>query len=258
MLVCLFYPKYDVKFILEQKLGIVSKNSNINDILYLKKWRGDEMDYGLIRDRIKAITSRIKEIDGEVQEVIIDEPATLEQIIKTEELLGVKLPESFKKVLKEFSGNFSLRWFLPDNMEQPNEFKDIFCGTPHWSLELLSQFEEDRMGWIENVFPNPEDEYDMVWHNKLAFCEVGNGDYLAFDMNNSEDAPIVYISHDDGEGHGYKMANNFVEFIDNWSKLAFVGCEDWQWLPFTTSPESGIMAEGEAAKRFRDWLGLDI
>ena len=199
------------------------------------------MDYGLIRDRIKAITSRIKEIDGEVQEVIIDEPATLEQIIKTEELLGVKLPESFKKVLKEFSGNFSLRWFLPDNMEQ-----------------LLSQFEEDRMGWIENVFPNPEDEYDMVWHNKLAFCEVGNGDYLAFDMNNSEDAPIVYISHDDGEGHGYKMANTFVEFIDNWSKLAFVGCEDWQWLPFTTSPESGIMAEGEAAKRFRDWLGLDI
>lgn len=258
MLVCLFYPKYDVKFILEQKLGIVSKNSNINDILYLKKWRGDEMDYGLIRDRIKAITSRIKEIDGEVQEFIIDEPATLEQIIKTEELLGVKLPESFKKVLKEFSGNFSLRWFLPDNMEQPNEFKDIFCGTPHWSLERLSQFEEDRMGWIENVFPNPEDEYDMVWHNKLAFCEVGNGDYLAFDMNNSEDAPIVYISHDDGEGHGYKMANNFVEFIDNWSKLAFVGCEDWQWLPFTTSPESGIMAEGEAAKRFRDWLGLDI
>lgn len=216
------------------------------------------MDYELIRNRINAITSRIKEVDGEVREVIIDEPATLEQIIKTEELLGVKLPESFKKVLKEFSGNFSLRWFLPDNMEQPNEFKGIFCGTPHWSLELLSQFEEDRMGWIEHVFPNPEDEYDVVWHNKLAFCEVGNGDYLAFDMSNYDDAPIVYISHDDGEGHGYKIANNFVEFIDNWSRLAFVGCEDWQWLPFTASPESGIIADGEAAKRFRDWLRLDI
>lgn len=224
----------------------------------MKKLWGDDLDYELIRNRIKAITSRIKEIGGEVQEVIIDEPASLEQIIKTEEQLGVKLPESFKKVLREFSGSFSLRWFLPDNMEKPNEFRGIFSGTPHWSLELLPQFEEDRMGWIENVFPNPEDEYDVVWHNKLAFCEVGNGDYLALDMNNTDDAPIVYLSHDDGEGHGYKIANNFVEFIDNWSRLAFVGCEDWQWLPFTTSPKSGIIADGEAAKRFRNWLELDI
>ena len=81
------------------------------------------MDYEVIRYRIETITSRIKEIGGEVQEVIIDEPASLEQIIKTEEQLGVRLPESFKKVLKEFSGNFSLRWFLHDNMEQPNEFR---------------------------------------------------------------------------------------------------------------------------------------
>ncbi|MFJ7954225.1 SMI1/KNR4 family protein [Lysinibacillus sp. NPDC096418] len=216
------------------------------------------MDFELIRNRIDAIASRIKAIGGEVQEVIIDEPASLEQIIKVEEQLGVKLPASFKKVLIEFSGNFSLRWFLPDNMEQPNEFREIFCGTPHWGLELLPQFEEDRIGWIENVFPNPEDDYDVVWHNKLAFCEVGNGDYLAFDMNNDDDASIVYLSHDDGAGHGYKISNNFLEFIDDWSRIAFVGCEDWQWLPFTTNPESGIAGNGEAAKRFRDWLELDI
>lgn len=216
------------------------------------------MDYELIRYRIEAITSKIKEIGWEVQEVIIDEPASLEQIIKTEEQLGRKLPESFKKVLNEFSSNFSLRWFLPDNMEQPKEFREIFSGTPHWSLELLSQCEEDRMGWIENVFSDPEDEYDVVWHNKLAFSEVGNGDYLAFDMSNMEDAPIVYLSHDNGEGHGYILANNFIEFLNNWSRIGFVGCEDWQWLPFTTSPGSGIVADGEEAGLFRTWLGLDI
>lgn len=71
------------------------------------------------------------------------------------------------------------------------------------------------MGWIENVFSDPEDEYDVVWHNKLAFSEVGNGDYLAFDMSNTEDAPIVYLSHDNGEGHGYILANNFIEFLNN-------------------------------------------
>jgi hypothetical protein len=216
------------------------------------------MDYVLIRHRIEAITSKINELGGEVQEVLIGEPASLNQLLKTEEELGVKLPESFKKVLKEFSGNFSLRWFLPDNMVQPNEFSEIFSGCPHWSLEFLPQFEEDRKGWIENVFPNPEDEYDFVWHNKLAFCDVGNGDYLAFDMSNTEDAPVVYLSHDDGLGHGIKIANNFSEFIENWSRIAFVGCEDWQWLPFITSRDSGIAPDGDVAKQFRNWLGLAI
>ncbi|WP_219375604.1 SMI1/KNR4 family protein [Bacillus mycoides] len=216
------------------------------------------MDYELLKERIEIITSRIKEIGGEVQEVCIDEPSSLEKIIQVEKKLGVKLPNSFKKVLLEFSGNFSLRWFSPDDMELPNEFREIFCGTPHWSLESLSEFEKERKDWIDTVFPNPEDEYDIVWHNKLAFCEVGNGDYLAFDMQDNIDAPIIYLSHEDGEGHGYTIANNFIEFIDNWSRIAFVGCEDWQWLPFTTSLESGVNPDDEPAKRFRNWLGLDI
>ncbi|WP_044796240.1 SMI1/KNR4 family protein [Bacillus cereus] len=216
------------------------------------------MDYELLKERIEIITSRIKYIGGEVQEVCIDEPSSLEQIIQVEEKLGIKLPNSFKKVLLEFSGNFSLRWFLPDDVELPNEFTDIFCGTPHWSLESLSEFEKERKGLVDEVFSNIDDEYDVVWYNKLAFCEVGNGDYLAFDMKDDIDAPIIYLSHDDGEGHGYKIANNFIEFIENWSRVAFVGCEDWQWLPFTTSFESGINPDDEPAKKFRTCLELNI
>lgn len=216
------------------------------------------MDYELLKERVARISARIQEIGGEVQEVVIGEPALLEKIIQTEEQLGVKLPESFRKVLLEFSGDFSLRWFLPDDMEQPNEFRGIFCGTPHWSLERFPQLEQGKMEWIDNVFPNEQDEYDVVWHNTLAFCEVPNGDYLAFDMNTGNDASIVYLSHDDGEGHGYKIANNFIELLENWSRVAFVGCEDWQWLPFTTSSKSGINADGDAAKRLRTWMSLDI
>ncbi|GKV56222.1 hypothetical protein NCCP2222_21690 [Sporosarcina sp. NCCP-2222] len=216
------------------------------------------MDYESIRERIATISARIQQIGGDVQEVVIDDPVSTEQILQTEEKLGIELPKSFKKVLQEFSGNFSLRWFLPDDSEQPDEFRGVFCGTPHWGLKLLPQFEEARIGWITNVFPNPENEYDVVWHNKLVFCEVGNGDYLAFDMKDDTDAPIVYLSHDDGKGHGYKLANNFIEFIENWSRIGFVGCEDWQWLPFTTSSISGINPDGLEAKRFRTWLGLEI
>ena len=32
--------------------------------------------------------------------------------------------------------------------------------------------------------------------------EVGNGDFIAFDLKEyPQKAPIVYLSHDDGEGH---------------------------------------------------------
>lgn len=215
------------------------------------------MDFELFNKRVHSITSRIQQLGGKVQEVVIDEPASPEQIMQMEEQLGVMLPKSFKQVLQEYSGNFSIRWFLPDNLERPHEFIEIFCGTPHWSLERLPEFEEGRKGWVDNVFSNPDDPYDAVWHHKLAFCEVGNGDYLAFDLKDSHDS-IVYLSHEGGTGHGYKLANNFLEFIENWSRIGFVGCEDSQLIPFTTSPDSGIDADGEAAKRFRDWLELHI
>lgn len=55
------------------------------------------MDYELLKERIEIITSRIKYIGGEVQEVYIDEPSSLEQIIQVEEKLDIKLPNSFKK-----------------------------------------------------------------------------------------------------------------------------------------------------------------
>lgn len=45
------------------------------------------MDYELLKERIEIITSRIKEIGGEVQEVCIDEPSSLEKIIQVEKNL---------------------------------------------------------------------------------------------------------------------------------------------------------------------------
>ena len=68
----------------------------------------------------------------------------------------------------------------------------------------------------------------------------------------------MYLSHDDGQGHGYKIANNFEEMLETWSRVAFVGGEDWQWLYFTTSKTSGIDAVGEAAKAFREILALNL
>ena len=53
-------------------------------------------------------------------------------------------------------------------------------------------------------------------------------------------------------------ADNFVELLENWSRLAFVGEEDDQWLPFTKDSVSGLIPDGEPANRFRAWLKVSI
>lgn len=214
--------------------------------------------YNELNQRIERIAQRIREIGGEVQEIVIEEPASEMQVAEVERIVGVQLPTSFRKTLLEYSSNFSFRWFLPDDFVLPKKFRGIFCGTPHWGIKLIQEFEDDKKGWIEKVFPNAEDAYDAVWHNKLAFLAVGNGDYIAFDLNGSEDPSVVYLSHDDGEGHGYKIGDNFIDFLDKWSKVAFVGAEDWQWLPFTTNENSGILTDSHAAIEFRTFMKLDI
>lgn len=217
------------------------------------------MNYELLAKRIHTIASNIQQIGGDVQEVVIEPPTSHKQILQMEERLGVVLPESYKSVLQEFAGEFSLFWSLPEDLVTPHEFTESVSGNFQCSLEMLPRLEEERKEWIHQVFPNVEDEYDVIWHNKLAFYGVGNGDYFAFDLiDGLDDAPIVYLSHADGEGHGYRLADNFIEFIESWSRLGFVGPEDDQWLPFTTSSTSGILAEDEAAKRFRTWLKLNI
>jgi len=216
------------------------------------------LDYAILRKRMEIISKTIEQLGGEVLEVFIDQPASVERINEIEITLGYELPKSFKKVLLEFSSHFSLKWFFHDDMERPYEFREIFSGRFHWNLNLLSQMEKDKEYWIDSVYPDEEDEADRVWHNKLAFCDVGNGDYLAFDLSDMEDASIVYLNHEKGLGHGYIIADNFLELLENWSRIAFVGEEDAQWLPFTEDKESGIVPEGETAKRFREWLNLNI
>ncbi|MFJ5789446.1 SMI1/KNR4 family protein [Lysinibacillus sp. NPDC093197] len=217
------------------------------------------MDYRMFEHRIANIVERMNAIGGDVSQVMVGAPASSQQIAECENQLGFQLPESFKKVLLEFSSTCNLRWVFPDDYQLDDELDGIFSGMLHWDLGLLKELNDDKNGWVTEVFSNPNNEYDKVWHHTLAFYEVGNGDYFAFDLvDNSPDACVVYLSHDDGEGHGYKLGDNFIDFLEKWSRVAFAGGEDWQWLPFTSNSQSGILPESQSAKMFRSLLKLPI
>lgn len=184
----------------------------------------------------------------------ISSPATEAEVAAVEHALGLDLPRSFRAVLLDVASSFDLSWYLPDEREPP--FKGIFSGRLSWDVARIVSLEEARKEWIRVCFPDENEPYDRVWHRKLATQDVPNGDMLGLDLAIAE-APLVYLSHDDGEGHGFALGTNFEDAIARWLKLGCVGAEDWQWLPFVGGRDSGLEPEGERARRWRDWFGID-
>jgi len=204
-----------------------------------------------LHSTLHRILSRLAEDGYDTRELIFDPPATEPELRALEVNLGHPLPSSLRGVLGFVSRRVEFRWFAPAGNAYPTPLHQNFSGDLHWSLALLRQFKTDKDQWIETVFNNPDDKYDRVWHNKLAFHEVGNGDYLALDLAPSTHGQVVYLSHDDGEGHGYVMADSFADLLDRWVPLACTGAEDWQWLPFTNGESTRIDPECVSANQWR-------
>ena len=214
------------------------------------------MEYSEVIENWKAVAHAVKSIGGDVQVFEVEEPATEIELLALEEKLGILLPSSLKEVLLTFSRKVEFRWFFPDNFELESELSGIFSGDRHWSVDWLYEFNESKNSWVEECFPNKEDPYDVVWHNKLAFHEVGNGDYLAIDLSSPDSESVIYLSHDDGEGHGVELARNFKDFICESSLIGCVGGEDWQQLPFIGNGKKYIDGSCNNAIRLRDVIGI--
>lgn len=88
--------------------------------------------------------------------------------------------------------------------------------------------------------------------------EVGSGDNIAFDSEHAQDAPVLYLSHDGDDVHGYCLGKNFVDFIERHSLLECAGPKGWNLTPFLPDADSGLDAYGEDARKWREWFGLDF
>jgi hypothetical protein len=206
-------------------------------------------------ERWQAARQACERLGGDPLTMDVQGPATEAEVAAVQQELGIALPVSLRQVLTGFSRAVDFSWFLPEGTRFPEPFHEIFSGECSWDLGSLVELERTRRRWIEGVFPDPEDRYDRVWLRKLAFLEVANGDLLALDLAEPE-APVVYLSHDDGNGHGYRLGRDFADFIERWTTLGCPGAEDWQMLPFLPTPDGGLDISGENAAAWRALLGL--
>lgn len=210
-----------------------------------------------MKQKLETILNKITTIGGDCRPLVFENPATENELIAIESQLGYKIPDEFRNILLTVSSHLEFKWFLGDDFELPYEFREIFCGELHWGTNFIVDFNKRKERWIKECFPDATNKYDKVWHNKFAFQEVGNGDYLSIDISDENYGKIVYLSHDDGDGHGFIMSNSFGQLLTDWVDIGCPGGEDWQWLPFTTNQFSGIDSECENAIKWKKLIGLE-
>lgn len=209
-----------------------------------------------MKNRLQNILTKARSQGCTVRELIYAPPANEQEVLAIEDVLKTKIPDDFRVILTNLSAQVRCTWFLPDDFILSDELKGIFCGDMDWGLHSLKELNDSKQGWVREVFPDPQDPYDKVWHNKFVFQAVGNGDFLSIDQSVENSGKIVYLSHDDGEGHGYIMANSFTELLDVWPRVGCVGAEDWQWLHFVESEMTGINPDCPKAILWRNIFGL--
>ncbi|MFC2350298.1 SMI1/KNR4 family protein [Capnocytophaga granulosa] len=218
-------------------------------------------NFDLFKKFLNLFLEKIETLGGNIDPLTIGEPATEEEIKAVEEQLGYILPSYFREVLLENTAHLDFYWDINDITDEgdislPDKLVEIFRGQLLFGLDLLLDYEDDRKGWVKEVYPDYNNEYDRVWHNKMSFHQVGNGDYIAIELELENYGKVVYLSHDGSENHGLYIASNFKEFLMNYAAIGCIGGEDWQWEPFYTKGK-GIDPTSENAQAWYKVLGID-
>ena len=218
-------------------------------------------NFELFKKRLNLFLEKIEDLGGEVEPLTIEKPATEDEIKAVEAKLGYTLPPHFREVLLENTTHLEFGWDIDDIIDEedislPDKLAEIFRGKLLFGLDLLLDYEEDRQDWEGEVYPNSDKEYDRVWHNKMSFFQVGNGDYIAIELEPENYGKVVYLSHDGSENHGLYIADNFKEFLINYASVGCTGGDDYQWEPFYTEGK-GIDPTSENAQAWQKVLGIN-
>lgn len=172
------------------------------------------MDYIKFDEELKKLAGIYRKLFEDV-ECSVEACAKEDEVCELEKTLDLKLPQPLRQFLLNYSSHLNLSAFLSDDFceELPEELDEIFSACFELSLEEIERAETSRRDWVENCFSDEEEEYDRIWHNKLGIMTVANGDVIALDIKqDKENPPVVYLSHDDGEGHGQFWGKILIHF----------------------------------------------
>lgn len=195
------------------------------------------------------------------KEFKIQPPIEKKLVKKLENKLGISYPDDFKEVLTKYASGVYLNWQIKGE-ETEGQFREIFCGGGRghlWNFSNLESLYQDYLDWLIVCFEDMEDEdmgdeFNKIWHNKIPFIDVPNGDKITFGKKTEKGNPVIYLSHEGDDFHGSKLGDNFIDFMTKWSNLGCVGTEDWQFEPFIDFENKTYDYKENVVNEWKGWL----
>ena len=217
----------------------------------------------------QRIVSAMRQHDVDAEEVVVEPPATIEELSELERKLGVFVPVEIAILMTTYSRRVRLGWhcgysYLTGNevlnRNFPPPFDPIFSSWADalWDLDNLEQLYKIYEG-NKAVFPLSDvegnsDDYNNVWHGKFPLMTVPNGDQILLDISQTP-SPVIYASHDGSHLHGIRLGLSLMDFITRWSAIGCPGPECWEMEPFYDEEANLLIPNEDVAKAW--WQLLD-
>ncbi len=132
-----------------------------------------------------------------------------------------------------------------------NSGESIYGAIKFCSLDEISAVMESLIEFGEWLCEIGQVEVGKVWQVAFPFSNLGNGDFLAFDLTSGvTDPPVIYLSHD--EFVIRKLASSLSSFLTEWEKLNYLGPAIWKLEDFIDS--SGLLSVNPESTKFKKFL----
>jgi hypothetical protein len=135
-------------------------------------------------------------------------------------------------------------------------FRSIFSGGFSLSLDAMQERAAAMPEALRDAFPILTTHTMSSGTGSLG--SVPNGDCIGIDLRADHYGEVVYLSHDDGEGHGYLLGIDILECLRRWTPLGCHGPEIGSGCSSTSNTTAMIDPDGEAACAWRWTLGLVV
>ena len=191
------------------------------------------MDLQTLTGHWRAVLDAVRRLGGEASALTVERPASASAVASAEKSLGHPLPDSLRAFFLTCSRRVHFTWYLPEEVPLPDGFSAGVFGAAHLSLRDIDDAEHRRreiVDYLHSIDAGPKTK--AAFSGKLGFCLMANSDLLAIDLSVPGREPIVYVEHQDDEMQGYRIAEDFQDFLIRWSALGCPGPEWWQWQYF--------------------------
>lgn len=189
-------------------------------------------------------------------------PVELSSIESIEKELSFTFPEKLKSFYTNQASEVIFAWELSEHyISEDYKRGELRILSPQCvkesyleMIELVHDFED----YDENECD--EDGVNALvndWSYWIPIIRFGNGDAFCIDKRDTN-GKIVFLEHDVvGAGpnvHGLKMANNFSELMDKWSKIGFLDAYYWNKIV----SDNGIDVDSRCLEKIKNKLNLSI